>query len=399
MTKAIIPTDIFVVLPGGNGQVVFAKNSHRPRNEVQEIIYAKGNKRDSGSLKCTYIEIPEFDGPTNSVILSKPAWMWGAEMGSNDKNVCIGNIALRSRYNEDDADSSVKRLLGMDLVRIALERCSSAEGCVDMITNLLNEFGQGGPCAENDPDIFYHNAFVIVDPNEGWLIETCGKFWAAVKIESTHKHFSNGYTIQTKIDKMSDGLMEQMQELNLWNGEGEFNFAKCLKADDVDDYHGDAEKLIDELYTTETISTANMFKILRNKDNNICRTVEDYYPTQGSQMTCLSESALSVHWLTGTPDPSVSVYKPFVFTPNARISHHTISVANDRNRHHLLYNLHSKQSAGQLQNILELLQTMEDKCVNELAEFSDKYAEGASTLQELDDLMKDCIETEVKFYR
>lgn len=88
-----------------------------------------------------------------------------------------------------------------------------------MITNLLNEFGQGGPCVEDDSDIFYHNAFVIVDANEGWLIETCGKLWAAVKIESAYKHFSNGYTIQTKIDKMADGLMEKMQELELWNGE------------------------------------------------------------------------------------------------------------------------------------------------------------------------------------
>lgn len=51
MTKAIIPTDIFVVIPDGIGEAIFAKNSHRPQNEVQEIIYIKGDKRDSDTLK------------------------------------------------------------------------------------------------------------------------------------------------------------------------------------------------------------------------------------------------------------------------------------------------------------------------------------------------------------
>lgn len=61
--------------------------------------------------------IDESATPINSVILSKPAWMWGAEMGANDKNVAIGNEAVWTNYNDDDGDASVKRLLGMDLVR------------------------------------------------------------------------------------------------------------------------------------------------------------------------------------------------------------------------------------------------------------------------------------------
>lgn len=53
----------------------------------------------------------------NSVILSKPAWMWGAEMGANDKNVVIGNEAVWTNNNEGDGDARQRRLLGMDLVR------------------------------------------------------------------------------------------------------------------------------------------------------------------------------------------------------------------------------------------------------------------------------------------
>ena len=65
-------------------------------------------------LQCTYIEIDEV-GHTHSVILSKPSWMWGAEMGANEHGVCIGNEAIWTRLNsKEDID---EKLLGMDLVR------------------------------------------------------------------------------------------------------------------------------------------------------------------------------------------------------------------------------------------------------------------------------------------
>lgn len=51
---------------------------------------------------------------TYAVILSKPSWMWGAEMGSNEHGVCIGNEAV---WTKIDADITEK-LLGMDLVRL-----------------------------------------------------------------------------------------------------------------------------------------------------------------------------------------------------------------------------------------------------------------------------------------
>lgn len=43
--------------------------------------------------------------------------MWGAEMGANECGVAIGNEAIWTNDNEGDHNPSVKRLLGMDLVR------------------------------------------------------------------------------------------------------------------------------------------------------------------------------------------------------------------------------------------------------------------------------------------
>lgn len=65
-------------------------------------------------MQCTYIAIPQVE-KTRQVVLSKPAWMWGAEMGSNDCGVCIGNEAVWTKAEGDD--DKVEKLLGMDLVR------------------------------------------------------------------------------------------------------------------------------------------------------------------------------------------------------------------------------------------------------------------------------------------
>lgn len=83
---ADISSRLFVILPPltTDGKVLFAKNSRRPCHEVQEVVYIPSSDHDHGSkLKCTYIEIDEISH-THAVILSKPAWAWGAEMGANE---------------------------------------------------------------------------------------------------------------------------------------------------------------------------------------------------------------------------------------------------------------------------------------------------------------------------
>lgn len=41
--------------------------------------------------------------------------MWGAEMGSNEHGVCIGNEAIYTKLLGENGDQ--EQLLGMDLVR------------------------------------------------------------------------------------------------------------------------------------------------------------------------------------------------------------------------------------------------------------------------------------------
>lgn len=46
-------------------------------------------------------------------MISRPAWLWGAEMGANEHGVCIANEAINAR----EPAAETEALLGMDLVR------------------------------------------------------------------------------------------------------------------------------------------------------------------------------------------------------------------------------------------------------------------------------------------
>ncbi|XP_030896348.1 secernin-3 isoform X3 [Leptonychotes weddellii] len=173
--------DTFVALPPATvgNRIIFGKNSDRLCDEVQEVVYFPAAVHDNPRehLQCTYIEIDQVP-ETYAVVLSRPAWLWGAEMGANEHGVCIGNEAVWGREEVCDEEA----LLGMDLVRLGLERADTAEKALNVIVDLLEKYGQGGNCSESRMVFSYHNSFLIADRNEAWILETAGKYWAAEKV-------------------------------------------------------------------------------------------------------------------------------------------------------------------------------------------------------------------------
>merc|ERR1719244_316064 len=205
-----VSCDTFVVMGdmSSTGEVVFGKNSDRPNGEVQEVVVVGPKEYKEGEkLSCTYIDIDQVFGRTQGVILSKPAWMWGAEMGANQAGVVIGNEAVWNRLS-DSKNDLISRLLGMDLLRLGLERANSARSALDVITSLLEKHGQGGQCSDIVPDFSYHNSFLIADPKEAWVLETADRLWVAEKVVSGCKNISNCLSIGTKVDLCSKGLKE-----------------------------------------------------------------------------------------------------------------------------------------------------------------------------------------------
>lgn len=175
---------------------LFAKNSDRSPNEPQVIEYRPARDHEEKDLRATCLTIGQAPH-TYATLISRPAWMWGAEMGVNERGVCIGNEAVftRGRY-------ASRGLTGMDLVRLALERAASARQAKDLILELLAQYGQGGDCGY-DHSFFYDNAFLILDRREIWLVETAGKQWACRKVSAGS--ISNRLSIGAQGDEYSAG--------------------------------------------------------------------------------------------------------------------------------------------------------------------------------------------------
>lgn len=202
----------------------FGKNSDRPLGECQPLLYAPAADHAPGEmLRCTHLTIPQV-AHTHAVIGSRPYWIWGFEMGMNDQGLVIGNEAEGSRCEPE----TVEGLLGMDMLRLALERCATAREAVDTIGQLLETYGQNAN-ASALYDRRYENSFLAVDKYEIWLVETAGRQWVAKKV-TDWRAISNCYSIETDFDLCSWDL-ESYARSRRWLAKGEpMNFAKAYTA-------------------------------------------------------------------------------------------------------------------------------------------------------------------------
>ncbi|QUD87149.1 C69 family dipeptidase [Phenylobacterium montanum] len=322
--------DTLVALPPATaaGGVLFAKNSDRERNEAQGLeLHPAAEHPEGARLRATYIEIPQARR-THAVLLSRPFWMWGAEMGANAHGVAIGNEAMHSHIPAQRR----RALIGMDLVRLGLERGATAAEAVEVMIALLETHGQGGDCGHLGR-FYYHNGFIVADRTEAYVLETVGRWWAVEKVER-RRALSNAFSIG-RGGRISAGLVDHAKAEGWADAEGEFDFAERLidPARDAASFgrgrcaRGTA--LLDR--QDGALTPAAMMAILRDHGEEAegdpawtpARTLRRSLCMHAAQGPRRSQSvasmvsdlggARSVHWVTGTSAPCLSLFKPVLF--------------------------------------------------------------------------------------
>eukprot|EP00026_Physarum_polycephalum_P007430 Phypoly_transcript_07490.p1 GENE.Phypoly_transcript_07490~~Phypoly_transcript_07490.p1 ORF type:complete len:501 (+),score=41.11 Phypoly_transcript_07490:131-1633(+) len=346
--------DTFVALPCAtkDGSTIFAKNSDRDPNEAHEVVHYSASKYSKGEeVACTYISIPQAM-ETYEVILSKPFWMWGAEMGVNEHGVAIGNEAIKTNTGDPKKERS---LIGMDYVRLALERSSTAREAVDVIATLLEEHGQGGECGYSK-SFRYHNAFMIADKQgEAWIMNTIDRDWVARKVTPSKTVHLAGDSSMEAAESQGIASISNVLSGGKWELASE-NFiqqqiakGRCKNAEDFKENFKFRENYSERMFSffgegsarecrtrswllpfVGEIEVKHMMRVLR--DHGPGEGVEPGYgwtghtvcmhagfgpvrrsQTTGSMVCHLTKSMDKPHWVTGTAAPCTSVFFPVWF--------------------------------------------------------------------------------------
>jgi len=231
-------------------------------------------------------------------------------MGGNEYGVVIGNEAVYTHEPLRDTG-----LLGMDLLRLGLERGKTAKDAMGVIVSLLEKFGQGGGCAYNDPSWMYHNSFIIADPKEAYVLETADIWWIAEKVKSV-RSISNGITVRGKGDLRKKGIIQHAIERGYCKDDNEFDFAITFSGSPISTipspYSREGKSTILLNNNKGKITPKLMMEFLREHQAGIC--MHGGSESTGSQVSHLRKGKKSMHWFTGTTLPCVSIYKPYAFS-------------------------------------------------------------------------------------
>jgi dipeptidase len=316
--------DTFVVVEPGS--VWFGKNSDREPGEAQAVVHRPRMRAKENRLHATYVDVEQVQ-ETHEVVLSRPAWMWGAEMGANEHGLAIGNEAVFTKVPVAHLG-----LLGMDLVRLALERCKTAEEALELITHMIDRYGQGGPAGYRNKRFSYHNAFLLADPTQAWILETAGSSWAAERVTQGVRTISNVLTIGANYTRVGHKTIDTARHLGLHAAGQTFDFARSFGSPLMGFLSGGHERRACTARALSRTSPMTLPAMLAAVRDHAGHSVDhgarmmspcahaSFLPTRaagqttGTQVSHLFRDPIlgvnaSRHWLTGTSAPCISVLK------------------------------------------------------------------------------------------
>lgn len=288
-------------------RLFFGKNSDRSPNEPNLILFIPAHRREpANEVECTYRSVIA-QADARAVLLVKPSWIWGAEMGINDAGVMIGNEAVFTKSK----GKKTPKLLGMDLLRLALEEADSSRKGVDIIIHYLEKYGQGGNSGF-DKAFYYDNSFLVADQKEAYLLETSGNHWVAKKVDdreniSNRLTLSNDYTLANISDNMRFSKTQSEPVFTFFSRAKERETQVCERlknANSVTDFisllssHQESNRT--KLFLKGSVSSVCMHKSLLGDQTTASFLVE----SDANRMTI---------WLSGSSSPCLGLYIPVFF--------------------------------------------------------------------------------------
>lgn len=312
----------------------FGKNSDREPGEVQLFQYVTVDDVTPADIRAAgvkpgYIgnELPVLEqvlkeeglvvSNTCGALVSRPEWLWGAEIGVNDHGVAIGNEGVFSRRGETEGV-----LLGMDILRLALHRSKSADEAVSVILDLVRRYGQGGDGGFRHP-LHYSNSYTVQDAEELWVIETSRRE-VRVRRSETPAGISNTYCADGgwEEERSNGGAFKRRDEKRIFAIAGRGMYRNRLK-----------EPWLNGSMPLDT--ALEIFSILR-RHGSVGEEGEYDRPRKGMGSICIhtgsliksettasmvvdwtgdatgGERRVPVVWYTGSSWPCVSLYKPLL---------------------------------------------------------------------------------------
>ena len=278
--------------------ILFGKNSDRSPNEPNLTLFNPHQMEYPPRLKCTYISINEV-AQRYATLLVKPSWLWGAEMGINELGVIIGNEAVFTHAQQKE-----EKLIGMDFVRLALERGGTAKEASQIILELLAKHGQGGNCGFDKP-FYYDNSYLISDKHSAFILETSGKNFKLHEVD--------------QIGNISNRLSNTEERFAQKNSEPVFTF-----------FSGSSLRqgcVANSISANRDVSVSGIISILRSHHP---RDEKQLFRKGSVKSVCMHKSLLGDHttgsmivesrsegidtiWMTGCSTPCLSIYKPCFF--------------------------------------------------------------------------------------
>jgi hypothetical protein len=194
----------------------------------------------------------------------------------------------------------------------------SWEEALLLIIELLESFSQNACGGYKNKRFFYSNSFLMADSTEAFVLETAGEFWAWKKLDKAYS-ISNALSLQTDFDDSNAGGLLKGKGFTprfsdrLYTLAGRAGRRRACTLD-VAQGEPDLAKAISTLQSHHLSATT--FSPGKATTACICMHATSFLnpsSTTGSMVAEVPFHSSPRIWLTGTPYPCISLFKPFHF--------------------------------------------------------------------------------------